>query len=69
MESRAEDRDADALHYEAKATRFHLGEVLLEAALVRPERNGSTRKKWFWGMGSVLAIGGILVAISSVWVL
>jgi Domain of unknown function (DUF4337) len=65
---RAEDLDAEALHYEAKATRFDLGEVLLEAALVITSITLITRKKLFWGMGSVLAIGGILVAISSVWV-
>jgi Domain of unknown function (DUF4337) len=65
---RAEDLDAEALHYEAKATRFDLGEVLLEAALVITSITLITRKKLFWGMGSVLAIAGIAVAITSLWV-
>lgn len=64
----AEDLDAEALHYEAKATRFDLGEVFLEAALVITSITLITRKKLFWGMGSVLAIAGIVVVISSIWV-
>lgn len=44
---RAEELDADALHYEAKATRFDLGEVLLEAALVITSITLITRKKLF----------------------
>jgi Domain of unknown function (DUF4337) len=65
---RAEDFEADALFYETKATRFDLGEVLLEAALVITPITLIPRKQLFWGMGSVLAIAGILVALSSVWV-
>lgn len=65
---RAEELDAEALHYEAKATRFDLGEVFLEAALVITSITLITRKKLFWGMGSVLAIVGIAVAIRSIWV-
>jgi Domain of unknown function (DUF4337) len=65
---RAEDFDAEALHYEAKATRLDLGEVFLEAALVITSITLITRKQLFWGMGSVLAIAGIIVAISSAWV-
>jgi Domain of unknown function (DUF4337) len=65
---RAEDFEADALLYETKATRFDLGEVLLEAALVITSITLITRKQLFWGMGSVLAIAGIVVAISSAWV-
>ncbi len=65
---RAEDFEADALLYEAKATRFDLGEVFLEAALVITSITLITRKKLFWGMGSVLAAAGIVVSISSMWV-
>ena len=64
---RAEELDAEALHYEGKGTRFDLGEVFLEAALVITSITLITRKKLFWGMGSVLAIVGIAVAISSFW--
>lgn len=65
---RAENYEADAELNEAKASRFDLGEVLLEAALVITSITLITRKKFFWGMGSVLALAGLLMAISSVWV-
>lgn len=65
---RAEDFEADALHYETKAARLDLGEVLLEAALVITSITLITRKQLFWGMGSVLAIAGLVVAISAAWV-
>lgn len=65
---RAEDLEADALHSETKAARLDLGEVLLEAALVITSITLITRKQLFWGMGSVLALAGLVVAISSAWV-
>jgi Domain of unknown function (DUF4337) len=65
---KAENFEADALLYEGKATRFDLGEVFLEAALVITSITLITRKKLFWGMGSVLAIAGIVVAVSSAYV-
>lgn len=65
---RAEDFEAGALVYEAKAARLDLGEVLLEAALVITSITLITRKQLFWGMGSALAIAGLVVAISSAWV-
>ncbi|TAM83203.1 MAG: DUF4337 domain-containing protein [Acidobacteria bacterium] len=64
---RAEDFEADALVHETKAARLDLGEVLLEAALVITSITLITRKQLFWGMGSVLAIAGLLVVISSAW--
>lgn len=64
----AEDFESDALLYETKGTRFDLGEVFLEAALVITSITLITRKQLFWGMGSVLAVAGILVSISSIWV-
>ena len=65
---RAEDFDAEAMVYEAKGSRLDLGEVFLEAALVITSITLITRKKLFWGMGSALAIVGIVVAASYVWV-
>jgi Domain of unknown function (DUF4337) len=65
---RAEDFDTEALLNEAEASRFDLGEVFLEAALVITSITLITRKQLFWGMGSVLAIAGIVVAISAAWV-
>jgi Domain of unknown function (DUF4337) len=66
--NRAEGFEADALLYETKAARLDLGEVLLEAALVITSITLITRKQLFWGMGSVLALAGLVVAISSAWV-
>jgi hypothetical protein len=65
---RAENFEADAELHESRASRFDLGEVFLEAALVITSITLITRKNLFWGMGSVLAVAGLLVAISSVWV-
>lgn len=65
---RAVDFQANALQDETKAARLDLGEVLLEAALVITSITLITRKQLFWGMGSVLALAGIAVAISSAWV-
>jgi hypothetical protein len=64
---RAEDFETDALVYESKATRFDLGEVLLEAGLVITSITLITRRRLFWGVGSVLAIVGILASITSIW--
>jgi NAD(P)H-dependent FMN reductase len=65
---RAENFETDAVLQETKASRFDLGEVLLEAALVITSITLITRKNLFWGMGSVMALAGLLLAISSAWV-
>jgi hypothetical protein len=48
---------------EARADRYDLGEVLLEAALVICSITLLTRKRIFWYMGIVLALAGITTAI------
>jgi hypothetical protein len=47
----------------ARADRFDLGEVLLEAALVICSITLLTRKRMFWYMGIVLALAGIATTI------
>ncbi len=65
---RAEEFDSEALTNEAKGSRLDLGEVFLEAALVITSITLITRKKFFWILGSALAITGIMIAIGSAWV-
>jgi Domain of unknown function (DUF4337) len=48
---------------ESRADRYDLGEVLLEAALVICSITLLTRKRIFWYMGILLALGGIAVTI------
>ncbi len=45
-----------------RADRFDLGEVMLEAALVICSITLLTRKRFFWGMGLVLATVGVAIA-------
>jgi len=45
-----------------RADRFDLGEVMLEAALVICSITVLTRKRFFWGLGTVLGMAGLLIA-------
>jgi len=44
-----------------RANRFDLGEVMLEAALVICSITLLTRKRFFWGLGSVLGLAGLVI--------
>lgn len=63
-EARAREYEAGVDEQEHRADRFDLGEVLLEAALVITSITLLTRKRLFWGMGSVLAIVGTVIAVT-----
>jgi Domain of unknown function (DUF4337) len=52
---------------EARADRFDLGEVLLEAALVIVSITLLTGRRFFWGLGTLLSIAGIAIAASGLW--
>jgi len=67
-QSRALNFEADAEEYERRAARYDLGEVCLEAALVITSITLITRRKLFWGMGSAMALAGIFLATSGLWV-
>jgi hypothetical protein len=45
-----------------RANRFDLGEVCLEAALVITSMTLLTRRRFYWKLGSGLAVAGILIA-------
>lgn len=63
----AQNYEKQAEHSERKASRYDLGEVCLEAALVITSITLITRRKLFWGMGSALAAVGIIIAITGSW--
>jgi hypothetical protein len=67
-QNRALAFEAGAEEDERQAARYDLGEVCLEAGLVITSITLITRRKLFWAMGSAMAVAGILLATSGVWV-
>lgn len=65
-DARAFESQAD--QSERKAARYDFGEVCLEAALVITSITLITRRKFFWGFGSALAVAGLLIATTGYWV-
>jgi hypothetical protein len=68
IESEARGKEAEVKVEEARADRYDLGEVLLEAALVISSITLLTRKKIFWAFGIVLAVGGIVLGITGLMI-
>ena len=64
IESEAKKAEAEVKIEEARADRFDLSEVLLEAALVISSITLLTRKKLFWIFGIVLSLAGIIIGVS-----
>ena len=64
IEEEAKKAEAEVKVEEARADRYDLSEVLLEAALVISSITLLTRKKLFWYFGIVLAITGIVIGIT-----
>lgn len=60
--------ESQADESERQATRYDLGEVCLEAALVITSITLITRRKLFWGFGSVLALAGLVIAAAGSWI-
>jgi uncharacterized protein (DUF342 family) len=63
------EKEARALEHERdeeqqRATRFDLGEVMLEAAVVLASLTMLTKKSAFWYLGMAVAIAGMAVAAS-----
>jgi Domain of unknown function (DUF4337) len=67
-QSRALNFEAEAEENERQAARYDLGEVCLEAALVITSITLITQRKLFWGLGSAMALAGIVVATTGAWV-
>lgn len=64
IEAEAKRAEAEVKIEEARADRYDLSEVLLEAALVISSITLLTRKKLFWYFGMVLALTGIGIGIT-----
>ena len=64
IEAVAKKAEAEVKIEEARADRYDLSEVLLEAALVISSITLLTRKKLFWYFGIVLALTGIVIGIT-----
>ncbi len=67
-QSRAASFEANAEEDERQASRYDLGEVCLEAALVITSITLITRRKLFWGLGSAMALAGVIIATTGIWV-
>ncbi len=67
------EADAQKLEDEVKverrrADRFDLGEVMLEAALVICSITLLTRKRIFWGLGSVMGLAGLAIGVAGLFI-
>ena len=63
IQAEAKKAEAEVKVEEARADRYDLGEVLLEAALVICSITLLTRKKIFWYFGMLLGLAGIVTGI------
>jgi Flp pilus assembly protein TadB len=61
IEAEAKKYQDDVKREGRRADRFDLGEVLLEAGLVICSITLLTRKRFFWGMGLVLGLVGVVI--------
>src|SRR5271154_4412341 len=68
IETEARQKEAEVKVEEARADRYDLSEVLLEAALVITSITLLTRKKVFWLFGIVLAVAGIALGITGLMI-
>ncbi|HEV2423305.1 MAG TPA: DUF4337 domain-containing protein [Terriglobia bacterium] len=68
VRAQAREFETSAEEHERKGSRYDMGEVFLEAALVITSITLITRKKPFWLFGSALAAAGVVLAISGYWV-
>ena len=62
IQKEATDLEAELRHETQRANRFDLGEVFLEIALVVTSITLLTGRKFYWGMGMVFAVAGIVTA-------
>ena len=63
IQAEAKKAEAEVKVEEARADRYDLGEVLLEAALVICSITLLTRKKIFWYFGMLLGLAGVVTGI------
>jgi Domain of unknown function (DUF4337) len=68
IEADARKEEAEVKIIEARADRYDLSEVLLEAALVISSITLLTRKKLFWLIGIALSLAGIVIGITGLMI-
>jgi hypothetical protein len=61
IQSEAQDAEGDVRTQQRRANRFDLGEVMLEAGLVLCSITLLTRNRFFWGLGSLLGLAGLVI--------
>lgn len=68
IKGQAESFEAQAGASEHQASRFDLGEVCLESALVITSITLITARRRFWFLGMALAAAGLVIVVSGAWV-
>lgn len=66
--TQAKDFEAEVERAAHRANRFDLGEVCLEAALVITSMTLLTHRRFYWKFGTLLAISGLAVAATGLFV-
>ena len=64
-EAEAKKTEAEVAATQKRADRFDLGEVFLEAALVICSITLLTRKRFFWALGLVIGVAGVVIAAAA----
>jgi hypothetical protein len=68
IEAEAKKAEKEVRVEQRRANRFDLGEVMLEAALVICSITLLTRKRFFWGLGLVLGLTGLVIGAAGLFV-
>lgn len=68
IETEAQRAQNEVKVEQRRANRFDLGEVMLEAALVICSITLLTRKRLFWGLGTVLGLVGLAIGAAGLWI-
>ena len=68
IETEAQKLEDEVRVERRRADRFDLGEVMLEAALVICSIALLTRKRIFWGLGSVLGLAGLAIGVAGLFI-
>jgi len=61
IQAEAQKAEAEVHMQQRRANRFDLGEVMLEAGLVLCSITLLTRNRFFWGLGSLLGLVGLVI--------
>ncbi len=68
LSEKAREKQAELVREEHRANRFDLGEVCLEAALVIVSLTLLTGRRRYWKFGLLLAVAGVVVAVTGLLV-